>query len=280
MNIMNRKIGLPAMILGAALAGCSTPRLAPDAQGVSFPVREASYRSEGVVVSRETVQLLQPGLSKEQVRQLVGNPHFSEGLIGVREWDYILRFPAGEGGLLDCQLQIRFDEGSKAQGTHWQTESCAAAAGKTALAATTPTGTAAGAVESRDAGGDTWTEEGLIFPFGRSRVEDLRAEDRARLKALVARTTQRSASVQRIVVSGYADRIGSGQRKQWRSLDRAHAVAAAFVAQGIAPSLVEVVGRSDAEPQAACQPQQPVKALVDCLAPDRRVSVTVQLKDG
>lgn len=280
MRKMKHERLLTLLVLGVALSGCSAARLVPDAQGVSFPVREASHRSEGIVVSRETVQLLQPGLTKDQVRQLVGNPHFSEGLIGVRDWNYILRFPAGEGGLLDCQLQVRFDEASKAQGTHWQTEACAAAAGKSALAVSAPPRTVAGAEESREAGAHGWTEEGLIFPFGRSRVEDLRAEDRARLKALVARTTQRSASVQRIVVSGYADRIGSGQRKQWRSLDRAHAVAAAFVAQGIEPGLIEVVGRSDAEPQAACQPQQPVKALVDCLAPDRRVSVTVQLKEG
>lgn len=277
MNHMKHGKLLMALVLGAALSACSAPRLAPDAQGVAFPVRESSYRSEGAVVSRETAQLLQPGLSKDQVRQLVGSPHFSEGLAGVRDWNYILRLPAGEGGLIDCQLQLRFDDNRKVKSTHWQTQACASAAGPATSAAALA---AKGSAGSGVAAADGWTESALMFPFGRSRVDDLSAEDQARLQALVARTAQRSAAVQRIVVSGYADRIGSGQRKQWRSLDRAHAVAALFVAKGIAPNVIEVVGRSDAEPQASCEGQQPRAALLDCLAPDRRVSVTVHLKEG
>ncbi|HSW12682.1 MAG TPA: OmpA family protein [Solimonas sp.] len=271
-NKIQKKL-LAAMVLGTALSACSASRLAPDAQGVSFPVREDSYRSEGIVVSRDTVQLLQPGLSKDQSRQLLGNPHFSEGLVGVRDWNYLLRLPASEGGLMECQLQLQFDDANKLRSTHWQTEACAAA-GKPMLALGAPAAVVAGAGTSNDAPAVTWSEEGLLFPFGRSAVSDLAAADRARLKALVAKTAQQADSVQRIVVTGHADRIGSGQRKQWRSLDRAHAVAEAFLAKGIAPAVVEVVGRSDTAPLSAC-PQPPLAA---CLAPDRRVSVTVYMK--
>lgn len=278
MNNKNQRKFLAAVVMSIALSACSAPRLAPDAQGVSFPVRETSYRSDGIVVSRDTLQLLRPGLSKDQLRQLIGNPHFSEGLVGVRDWNYILKLPTREGSLIDCQLQLRFDDASKLRSTHWQTQACATA-GEPMVALAAPAPAVAGAESLKDAQAAAWSEEGLLFPFGRSAVSDLDAADRARLKALVAKAAGQADAVQRIVVTGHADRIGSGQRKQWRSLDRAHAVAEAFLARGIAPGVIEVVGRSDTAPLSAC-PQPPPAGLRACLAPDRRVSVTVYLKAG
>ncbi len=278
MNSKHQRKLVAAMVMSTALSACSASRLAPDSQGVSFPVRDASYRSDGIVVSRDTVQLLRPGLSKDQLRQLIGNPHFSEGLVGVRDWNYILKLPAGEGSLIECQLQLQFDDGSRLRSRHWQTQACATA-GESMVALGAPAAVVAGAEPLKDAQAATWSEEELLFPFGRSAVSDLGAADRARLKALVARTASHAASVQRIVVTGHADRIGSGQRKQWRSLDRAHAVAEAFLAKGIAPGVIEVVGRSDTAPLSAC-PQTSPAELRACLALDRRVSVTVYLKAG
>ncbi|MDM4772155.1 outer membrane protein assembly factor BamE [Solimonas sp. SE-A11] len=282
-----RKTGglLAALVTAMALAGCSTPRLAPDAHGVSFPPREASYRSDGIVVAADTVRLLQPGVSKDQVRQLVGNPHFSEGLFEVREWNYILKLPSGEGALLECQLQLRFDERSHLRSRHWQTEACSAAEGGTMLAGGKPStvsadGGAAGEAAEGDARGDRWTEDDLVFPFGRSSLDDLRAADRARLKALVTRVVRQLDSVDRVVVIGHADRVGSDSRKQSRALDRAHAVAEAFTAKGVAPGIIEVMGRSDTEPLSACPSQPPLAELLACLTADRRVSVIVHMKKG
>ncbi len=276
---------LATLVAAMALAGCSTPRLAPDAQGVSFPPREASYRSDGIVVAADTVRLLQPGVSKDQVRQLIGNPHFSEGLFEVREWNYILKLPSVEGGLIECQLQLRFDERSQLRSRHWQAEACAAAEGGTLVAggkasAVVASSGAADAGSAQDAAGDRWTEGDLVFPFGRSSLDDLRAADRARLKGLVTRTVRQLDSVERIVVIGHADRVGPDSRKQSRALARAHAVAEAFTAKGIAPGIIEVVGRSDTEPMSACPSQPPLAELLACLTPDRRVSVIVHMKKG
>ncbi|PPE72577.1 hypothetical protein C3942_17515 [Solimonas fluminis] len=273
---------LLAVVLSATLSACSTPREGPDAQGVSFPPREASYRRDGIVVTRDTVRLLQPGLSKDQVRQLIGNPHFTEGLFAVRDWNYILKFPAAGIGLVECQFQLQFDEQGKVRSRHWQTEACAAAEGSSMVAAAgaAPAAASAAADAAEDSRGDRWSEDGLVFPFGRSSLDDLRAADRARLKALVARTVREAGSVQRIVVVGHADRIGTVQRKESRALDRAQAVAGAFVAKGIAPGMIEAVGRSDAEPLSACPTRPPLSELLACLTPDRRVSVIVYLKAG
>lgn len=280
MTNKNQRDFLAALALAVALSGCAAPRMAPDAEGVSFPVREASYRKEGVVVPGETVRLLQPGLSKDQVRQLIGNPHFSEGLMGVRDWNYVLSVPGGSAAPMDCQLQLRFDEQGKVTSTHWQNQACAVAAGQPGAAASAQEQAAATTTQAAAAKSEQWSESGLIFPFGRSRLDDLRAADRARLKALVARAARQPDAVERVVVVGHADRIGPVPRKQSRSLDRANSVAEAFVAKGIAPAVIEVVGRSDAEPLAACVSQQPLADQLACLAPDRRVSVTVYMKAG
>ncbi len=276
--VLRRANIIAAFAVMGVLGGCAAPRQAPDAQGVSFPARESSYRSEGVVVSGETVRLLQPGLSKDQVRQLIGSPHFSEGLLGVREWNYILRMPGNDAALANCQLQLRFDEQNKVASTHWQSETCAVAAGKPASAMAAGTSATSGAPTLASARTEEWTEGGLVFPFGRSRLEDMRAADRARLKALVSRAARQPELVERVVVVGHADRVGPGPRKQLRSLDRANSVGEAFAAKGIAPALIEVVGRSDTEPLASCLSQQPLPDLLACLAPDRRVSVTVYMK--
>lgn len=258
----------------AAVPACVAPRHAPDADGVSFPLREASYRREGIVVAAETIRLLQPGLSKDQVRQMLGDPHFTEGLFFVRDWNYLLKLPAPEGGLLDCQFQLRFDEHGKVTSTHWQTGECAAAAMPPPAAAAIPapeTGTG-----TRDAAKiELWSEDGLVFAFGRSDLAGLRDEDRARLEAFAAQVGQQPASVRRISVAGHADRIGSAERKHQRSLSRARTVAAVLASKGIAPERIEIVARSDAAPLAGCAPGLAFADLLACLAPDRRVSVTV-----
>ena len=268
---------LVAVLLVSVPAACSAPRQVPDAAGVSFPLREASYRREGIVVSADTLRLLRPGMSKDQLRQLLGDPHFSEGLFLVRDWNYILELPAAEGGRLSCQLQIRFDEHKQLATMHWQTAECAAAAAMPASpVVTAASAPAAETITGAPAEIESSLEEGLIFEFGRSDLGGLRDTDRARLEALAARLGRQAASVRHITVVGRADRIGSAERKDQLSLARARTVAAVFAGQGVAPERIETVGRSDAEPLSGCAPGLAFADLLACLAPDRRVSVTVQ----
>src|SRR3546814_17891054 len=70
-----------------------------------------------------------PGASKDQVRLKLGNPHFSEGLFSVDQWNYILGLPSATGsGLLSCQYQVQFDKQHKVKATYWNTDDCSAAA--------------------------------------------------------------------------------------------------------------------------------------------------------
>jgi len=51
---------------------------------------------------------IEPGVRKSHLLQWFGPPHFSEGIAGVREWDYIFHFYSG-GGITTCRYKVIFD---------------------------------------------------------------------------------------------------------------------------------------------------------------------------
>lgn len=80
-----------------------------------------------------------------------------------------------------------------------------------------------------------------------------------------------------INVIGHTDRIGSEQYNQTLSLRRAKSVKAHLVSRGIRPELIKGYGEGEANPVTgnSCAGNKKSKALIDCLAPDRRVDITV-----
>ncbi len=80
-----------------------------------------------------------------------------------------------------------------------------------------------------------------------------------------------------IIAVGYADRIGSDEYNRNLSLRRAEAVKAHLVSRGISPDRVFVDGKGEANPVTgnSCIGEKKTKALIDCLAPDRRVEIEV-----
>jgi OOP family OmpA-OmpF porin len=80
-----------------------------------------------------------------------------------------------------------------------------------------------------------------------------------------------------IIAVGYADRIGSEEYNKNLSVRRAEAVKAHLVSRGIDPSRIFVDGKGEANPVTgnSCIGDKKTKALIDCLAPDRRVEIEV-----
>ena len=81
-----------------------------------------------------------------------------------------------------------------------------------------------------------------------------------------------------ITVEGYADRIGSADYNLKLSLQRAFSVKAHLVAKGIEAPRVIAEGKGEADPVTgnSCAGTVKSKALIDCLAPDRRVKIIVK----
>ncbi|MCW5601792.1 OmpA family protein [Nitrosomonas sp.] len=81
-----------------------------------------------------------------------------------------------------------------------------------------------------------------------------------------------------IIAVGYADRIGSEEYNKQLSMRRAEAVKNYLVnAKGISPDRIFTDGKGEANPVTgnSCVGERKTKALIDCLAPDRRVEIEV-----
>jgi OOP family OmpA-OmpF porin len=84
------------------------------------------------------------------------------------------------------------------------------------------------------------------------------------------------AVIQFVNVSGHTDRLGSAQYNQKLSERRAEAVKRYLVARGFDASKVETYGFGKTTPVKSCPDQKSRKALIECLAPNRRVVVDIQ----
>ena len=117
---------------GAAAQGTPTPtpgvptyRPAVDATR-AFPDAARATVREGQPVPPQTVAMVVPGMTKRQIYPLLGPPHFSEGLFGVRRWNYVLHFYTGSGTeQVSCQYQIGFDAKARVSGAWFRDQACA-----------------------------------------------------------------------------------------------------------------------------------------------------------
>ncbi|MGK6310779.1 outer membrane protein assembly factor BamE [Variovorax sp. DT-64] len=123
-----------------ALMGCAGPgrSIDPDAQkraastqplppaAEDFPAVGSAQWKEGAFPSLEALRAMRTGMGKDQVRQLLSWPHFSEGLAGVRTWNYIFHFNTGSGPeYITCQYMVRFNDDVLTSGMYWSKPECA-----------------------------------------------------------------------------------------------------------------------------------------------------------
>lgn len=130
--------GLLTTALLFGMAGC-TSHVSPGALTASatadnlvYPEQDTAWQKSGFIADQNDVAKIKVGTTKEEIYQLIGTPHFSEGF-NAREWDYMLKFYDSNHNVETCRYKILFDNysgrllGDKMQvkETHWQPESCA-----------------------------------------------------------------------------------------------------------------------------------------------------------
>ncbi len=98
---------------------------------------------------------------------------------------------------------------------------------------------------------------------------------RANIDKQVIEPMKNMSSVSLVYVEGHTDRLGSQQANQRLSERRADAVANYLVSKGVDRSKIETIGMGKTNPVKSCPDQKDRKALVACLAPNRRVVVQV-----
>ncbi|HBS64022.1 MAG TPA: hypothetical protein DEB32_15200 [Stenotrophomonas sp.] len=233
---------------------------APDAP--AFPDPRKATLKEGLFVDLDSLRLFARGMSKRQLYSLLGTPHFGEGMWGVREWNYLFNFRSTPGGdYFTCQFMVTFDNKGIAQDSHWKPAACA-----TVLQPPAPPPPPAPVVMPAE---PLRLSADALFAFD-SAV--LTAEGRRSIEGLLAQV--RSASqVQTIQVLGYTDRIGTDAYNLDLSQRRAQAVRDALVQGGVPAAAIIAEGRGKANPLVQCD-SAGRKALIACLAPNRRVELS------
>ena len=112
----------------------------------------------------------------------------------------------------------------------------------------------------------------VTFAFGKA---NLKPQAQAALDGIYGEIAQVNNA--KVAVAGYTDRIGSDAGNLKLSQRRADTVANYFVAKGVSSDAISATGYGKANPVtgATCDQVKGRKALIACLAPDRRVEIAV-----
>lgn len=262
-----------AAMAAAILAGCSTTSSHPTDQGTSsqvvFPDKASAWPAQGTFANLDNLRQLRPGMTKDQHYALIGRPHFNEGMLDVREWDYLFNFRTGKPApddVAQCQMKVLFDKDMLSRSYYWAPESCAAfLRHPDAPAPATPVVMPAATERTTTLGADA------LFAFNGSGPADLLPEGRRLVEAL-GRELAAMKSLRHVDVYAYTDRLGTAAYNQRLSQRRAETVKNLLVAQGVDSRVVTAQGRGKADPVSHCG-AMPRSKLIACLAPDRRVEI-------
>lgn len=260
---------LALLVLGVSACGNVSRNVANDGHTASklvWPAPEAAtpMHKGGTFPNLANLRQLHAGLNKQQVSALIGYPHFSEGVWSVREWNYLFNFrKAGTDEVTVCQYKVLFDENKLAQSFYWKPESCAALLEQSPpIASASPAPVEEKRVLSADA----------VFGFDKGSVADISPEGRDELDKLAGELRGSDAKIH---IAGYTDRLGAAAHNQSLSQHRADAVRDYLASRGIPANRMTSEGRGEADPVKDC-PNGSRAQLIACLAPNRRVEVTVR----
>lgn len=266
----NSKAFLLLLTLAWAVMASSCTRHVSRGFTVEGDVHQAIFPEEmhlghdgGSVPNPANLRLLGEGLSKDQLRGLIGTPHFREGF-AAREWDYLFLLQSGEAGTVKCRLKVRFDERMRARSLVWAPSDCARLIAGPAVV--TP------AVEAPAAPRRISLSADLLFPFGKWAIHDMNPAGHERVQQIAAEL--RGLTEVEVKVLGHADRIGNEHANRLLSQRRADTVRQVLVAAGVPEPAIFAQGLGVSR-QAACREGLSRAELIACLAPDRRVEIVV-----
>ncbi len=262
--------GFMAASIALALAACGTVShdVAKDGHGAGelvwpAPDSVTAMHKGGTFPRLANLRQVRAGINKQQLSDLIGYPHFSEGVWGVREWNYVFNFrKPGSDDVTVCQYKVLFDDDKLARSFYWKPESCAALLAEPAPAApAAPPAPDKSRVLSADALFDF--DKATLTPAGHRALDDLAADLRDQDNPWHA-----------VRIAGYTDRLGSEAYNQELSQRRADAVMNYLVAQGVPAGRIRAEGHGELDPVKDC-PDGPRAQLIACLAPNRRVEVKI-----
>lgn len=253
--------------IGLAVAGCSSDHTFVKDDGttdeVKWPAAQEVHfdNTQGTFPNLQGLRQVRDGMTKDQIYELLGRPHYSDGW-RPKQWNYLFHFSTpGEGrnGITTCQYKVLFDKNNFARSFYWH-------------AIYEEDGQCPPNFDDRQ--NFTLLTDSL-FAFDKSGINDLQMGGRKNLDQLV-QEIKRYQNLRNIRVEGHTDRLGSSEHNLKLSQARADTVKDYLVSQGIPGNLIHSVGLGAANQVVPCKGITSPKLLKDCLLPNRRVEVIVQ----
>ncbi|WP_110693238.1 type VI secretion system membrane subunit TssM [Salinicola halophyticus] len=121
-------------------------------------------------------------------------------------------------------------------------------------------------------------ESDTLFAFGRGDYSGLQAAGQKELDELAERLLN-TQDLGQILITGHADPIGNERANQQLSLQRAMTIRQYLIGKGVPAGLIEAKGAGSERPLVTCDRGQSRAALIDCLAPNRRVEIEVRKQE-
>lgn len=111
-----------------------------------------------------------------------------------------------------------------------------------------------------------------LFGFDKAAISD---NGKAALDEAAAEITSHP-DIKLVLLTGHTDRLGSYEYNQKLSERRAKMVGEYLATKGVDSSKITTTGRGEAVPVVACEGIKNRKALIECLAPNRRVEILTE----
>lgn len=257
-------LGAAGIAATVMLSGCASPpnndRTDIREAGDGFPALDSNWYDGGRFVEPKNILRIREGQTKDQVRQLIGNPHFSEGFFGVREWNYVFNLYTGEvgGNYITCQYQVEFDRDMALESSRWRDAQCP----ELLLPIE----------RQEEPNGEKLILSGdVLFDFDSDQLslEGRRALDR------VTQSIQDEFESPELLIVGYTDRFGSDAYNLDLSQSRTLTVADYLAGKGMRRNDMRTTGLGASDPVVECPGATPTRSVTDCLRPNRRVEITV-----
>ena len=240
------------------------------AEDIYFPELNKAWQKDGQFPNSENLSKIKPGIAKDELYQLIGRPHFSEAQ-HAREWDYIMKFYQPDNSVKICQYKVIFDTDFKGQEFYWKPADCPPQRAVAAPAPAPVVAVAPAPIKERiNLGADA------LFEFDKWQPGSMLLEGKAELDELAVKLRQyQDLGETRIVITGHTDRKGDDMYNMNLSQLRAQTVRAYLVNQGVDPASILAVGAGKSQPVKECSTNLPRQQEIDCLQPNRRVSLDI-----